>query len=222
MAGIQLNDRNGNPVTVETVVLGDGNTAFAQSLIDENSNHILAAPGGEGALLASSDGTKATYRYSASAQTPAATPTDLVIIQGSATKTVRVKRIRLGGIATTAGSMPVQLLRRSAANTGGTSAAVVAGKHDTTDANATAVVSLYSVNAGSLGATAGGPIASARLWLPLSTGQPFPVVLDFCDLEDKAFILRGVADFLAINFGGATVPAGGVVDFTIECEEDSS
>jgi hypothetical protein len=60
------------------------------------------------------------------------------------------------------------------------------------------------------------------LWLPLSTGQPFPLVWDFSTRQDKALILRGTTDFIAINGNGATVPAGGAIDYEIEIEEDNS
>jgi hypothetical protein len=52
--------------------------------------------------------------------TPAATPTDLLTITGSATRTVHIRRITVSGLATTAGTMDVSLVRRSTADAGGT------------------------------------------------------------------------------------------------------
>lgn len=180
-----------------------------------------SAPGSLGAALVSSDGAKATYRYASLGNTPAATPTDILTLAGSATKTVRVKTVKVSGLATTAGQMPVALVRRSAANTAGTLTNPAAVKHDINDAAATAVVALYTANATGLG-TAVGNVGAKRLFLNLSTGQEDQAVWDFSTRQDKALVLRGVSDILAINLGGAAVPAGGVLDFEIEWEEDNS
>ncbi len=169
----------------------------------------------------SSDGTKATYRVSGVGLTPAAACTDFITITGSGSKTVRLKSIRLSGIATTAGAIPVQLIRRSAVNTGGASSAATAVKHDINDGAASAAVAVYSANPTGLG-TAVGAMATDRLFLNLSTAAPLPVVRDFAIRQDKAAILRGTTDIIAINFGGNTIPSGGAVDYEIEWEEDNS
>jgi hypothetical protein len=211
--GPQLNGFLPFGVGVETLALFDPVTG---KMFGVRTN-----PGAPGVVAVSADGAKATYRY-AGTFTPAATPTDMIVITGSASKTGRVKRIALGGIATTAGSMPVTLIRRSVINTGGTSAAVTSGgKHDVNDATATVIPAIYSANASGLGTSAGN-LGQGRLWLPLSTGQPFPLVWDFSTRQDKALILRGTTDFIAINGNGATVPAGGAIDYEIEIEEDNS
>jgi hypothetical protein len=180
-----------------------------------------SAPGALGAALVSSDGAKATYRYASLGSTPAATPTDLLTLAGSGTKTVRVKTIKVSGLATTAGQIPVSLVRRSAVNTGGTSTNPTAIKHDINDAAATAVLALYTVNPTGLG-TAVGNVGAKRLFLNVSTAQEDQAVWDFSTRQDKALVLRGTTDILALNFGGAAVPAGGVLDFEIEWEEDNS
>jgi hypothetical protein len=170
------------------------------------------------ATLTDGDKLKSTYRY-AGTFTPAATPTDMIIIPGSASKIARVKRIMLGGIATTAGNMPILLIRRSTANTAGTSAAATAAKHDINDGAATVIPLIYSVNPTGLGASAG-QAGQGRLWLPLATGQPFPLIWEFATRLDKSLLLRGTTDFIAINGNGAAVPAGGSVDYEIEIEEE--
>ncbi len=164
---------------------------------------------------------KYTYRYAALANTPAATPTDFITIQGAAGRTVKIKSIRLGGIATTAGLLTAQIVRRSAANTTGTFSAVAAVKHDVNDPSPLATVNLYTVNPGGLG-TLVGPLAVNRVWLPLTTSQNAMTLFDFSTRMDKALVLRGISDFICINFNGAAVPAGGVLDFEIETEEDAS
>jgi len=171
-------------------------------------------------LIHSSETKKGCYRYVGSASPPA-TPTDWIVVKGSVSMTLRIKRIVLGGIATTAGSMPVVLIKRSTGPTGGTPVTVVAGEHDNNDATATAAVTRYTANPASLG-TLISNVGQGRLWLPLATGQPFPLVWEFATRQDKALILRGASDYLCVNLGGAAVPAGGVIDFELEIEEDNS
>lgn len=178
------------------------------------------APGHQGAVLVSSDGAKATYRY-AGTMTPAATPTDIITITGSSTRTGRIKSIVLGGLASTGNSMALALIRRSTANTGGTKAAASGGAHDINDPSATIIPQVYSANATGLG-VAVGSIGQGRLWLGGVINTPFQLRWDFSTRQDKALILRGTSDIIAINLAGATVPSGGVIDFEIEIEEDVS
>ena len=178
-----------------------------------------SAPGGLGVALVSSDGAKATYGVIGVAITPAATPTDVVNVVGSATKTLRVKRVAVSGLATTAGSIDVSLVKRTAVNTGGTSSAPTIGQHDSSDAAATGTVAQYSVNPTGLGA--GVAIKNQKLNLGLS-GASGTVSWDFSTRNDKAVVLRGVAQSLAINLNGQALPAGAQISYEIEFEEDNS
>jgi len=199
-------------IGVETLALYDSVAGLMYGLRN--------APGHQGAVLVSSDGAKATYRY-AGTLTPTATPTDIITIAGSATKTGRIKSIVLGGIATTAGNMPVTLIRRSAANTGGTKASATGAAHDVNDPAATVIPLVFTANASGLGAAVAN-MGQGRVWLPLSTGTPAPLRWDFSTRQDKALIVRGATDIIAINLNGAAVPSGGVIDWEIEIEEDAS
>ena len=185
------------------------------------------APGNLGAALVNSEGSKATFRYGAQGFTPQATPTAMLIIQGSATKTVRIKRLKISGAATAAGNMQLQLQRWSTAGTQGSAAltALTAGKHDVNDAAATAVVSTVgTANYTTQGTGFTVPIGVDRIQLPAAgTGVGFtPLTWDFARSQDKPLILRGAADFLVIGGNGSAVPAGGTLDFEIETEEDNS
>lgn len=175
--------------------------------------------------LVSTEGQRATYRYAVLAFTPVATPTAYVVIQGSATRIIRIKRLEIGGTATAAGNMPVIVNRRSTAGTLGSAVltAVTAGKHDTNDAAATAVVSTVgTANYTTLGTAAGGTLIADRITLPAAgTGPADTFMRDFATRNDKPIVLRGVTDFLTIEGNGAAVPAGGVLDIEIEDEEDA-
>ena len=165
----------------------------------------------------------ATYRYAGLALAPVATPTDIIIIQGSATKTLIVKRVKLVGAATAAGNMPAKIERRSTAGTIGSAVltAVVAAKHDSVDAAATATVSTVgTANYTTVGTTAG-IVGTGRLQMTaLGTGVAVvPLEWDFACRDDKGIYLRGALEFLCVNLNGAAIPAGGVVDYEIEIEE---
>ena len=179
-------------------------------------------------LIRTSEHRKATFRYAGNF-TPVATPTDVLMIKGSASTTLRIKRIALyGATATGAGTMPVTLIRRSTQFTTQGSAVftpVTAGKHDNVnDAAAGGVVStIGTANITSLG-TAVANLGQGRLWFPISaSGAPLPLVWDFATRQDKPIILRGVSDFLFINLGvSSALPAGGTIDYDIQIEEDAS
>jgi hypothetical protein len=188
-------------------------------------DRMRAAPGTTGVAAVSSDGTKATYRYALTGFSPVATPTAMAVLQGSASKTVRIKRIKISGVATANGNMQFQLTRRSTAGTLGSAVltALTAAKHDVNDAAATATVSTVgTANYTALG-TSAGQLAADRIGLcTTATGVPTPLVYDFSTRQDKALILRGASDFITIDGNGSAVPAGASIDIEIETEEDNS
>lgn len=171
------------------------------------------------------EGQRSTYRYAVQAFAPVATPTAFLVIAGSATKVIRVKRIKIGGVATANGNLQVQASRWSTAGTPGSAVltALTAVKHDTGDATATAVVSTVgTANYTTQGTGSTVPFAADRIFLATTaTGATQQLVYDFSTRQDKAFILRGATDILALSGAGSAVPAGGVLDIEIETEEDS-
>lgn len=168
---------------------------------------------------------KLTYRYSVTGITPIATPTDMLRICGSATKTVRVKRVVMGGKATTGGQLTAALIRRSTAGTLGsaTLSAITAEQHDSGDAAPTGTASyIQTANYTTLGTTAG-QAGVARAYLNVvATGPTTPAVFDFSTRQDKAQTLRGITDCLVVNGNGDALPAGSALDFEVETEEDNS
>lgn len=154
---------------------------------------------------------KATYSFSTGAYTPPATPTDTAGICGSSTKTVRVYNIRLSGSQTTAGINRFHLVKRSAADTGGTAVNGTATTHDTNDAATTVgFLGHYTANP-TLGATVATP-RSDLVGVPATASALTQMVHEFyMDAEfigTKPITLRGTAQCLYINFGGIALPAG--------------
>lgn len=189
-------------------------------------NEAREAPGTTGVAAVNSEGIKSTYRYSVTAITPVATPTDFLLIQGSATMTGRIKSIRIDGkCTTTAGKIIVQLLRRSTAGTIGSAVLTPISpmKHDPSDSVPTLTVSyVQTANYGTPGTlVAQGGVR--RLFLNLdASGASTPAVWEFADKQDKPIFVRGTSDYLWINLAGSTLPTATVLDLECEIEEDIS
>lgn len=143
----------------------------------------------------------------------AAAATDIAVLTGSATKTVYLTKVILSGIQTTAGLNEVLLVKRSTADTGGTSTGGVAIPHDSADTAATGTVLAYTANP-----TTGTAVGTMRRnYQPIGgvTSVVNPVVTyEFGD-KGRPLTLRGIAQQLAINLNGATL-TGGTFDVTFE------
>ncbi len=162
-----------------------------------------------------------TYHAVVADLTPAATATDIVTISGSATKTVKITKIAITADATGASVLDFYTFIRSAADTGGTSAAVTAASHDSNNPAPTAAVLKYTANPATLGA--GVMFASDHYALPAAatTGYPgTPWVVDAGIRNTQPIVLRGTSQFFTVNLNGQTIPAGTVVYVNIEWTEE--
>lgn len=139
--------------------------------------------------------------------TPGATPQDVFTITGSATRIVRVVRMGLSCLQTTAGMNSWQIVKRAAANTGGTSAPVTRVPLDDAYPAATATVLQYTANSTG-GGTLIGAIWSGRIAAP----APATAVGNTDKVIDMALgnlaTLTGTTDVLAWNFNGVALPTG--------------
>lgn len=149
---------------------------------------------------------------------PAATPTDIFCLTGSATRTLRVKQVRVTGTAGTAINITTYLMKHTVANTGGTAASTEAtglptlvpmdSGFPTVTATATAYTANPTIDATRtffnaithlLPVTTTAVTAAPALWLfdpPSSFSPP---------------VLRGVAQQLCVGYNGVTTPSSGVV-----------
>ena len=151
----------------------------------------------------------ATYSACSAIFTPPATPTDVFTITGSGSKTVKVYRMWLSSLQTTAGQNAWYIVKRNLANTAGTSDNLVELPHDSNSAAATATVLDYTVNPtinDTTGKAWAGYIASPA---PATAAiGDYVQQVDFIALFGQPLVLRGVAQVLAWNFDGAALPAG--------------
>lgn len=176
-----------------------------------------------------SDSTQQTYRAAGSFTPLVTAALTIISLKGSATKTVRVKRILLGGTATALSNTLFKLIRVSAIGAGGTGVNPTIAKNDTRSAAATAVATHYTTAANAADTTAEGPLSCFNLFQSTVTT---PTVA-FCEPQvvypergapgGQSIILNGVAEFLAItNFNGGNMAAGSIIQYAIEWVEDAS
>lgn len=165
------------------------------------------------------EGTRATYSAAASGLTPAASATDVFTITGSASKTIKITRISVTG-STTAGSgvlVNLQIIKRSTANSGGTSTTLTNVPHDSTSAAATATVRSYTANP-TLGSTVG-TIRAERVAFESTSVIASRLNWDFGTRGAKNIVLRGTSEVIAINLSAKTV-TGGSLSIDIEWVEE--
>lgn len=168
------------------------------------------------------DGYKATYSATSTALALATTPTDVFTLTGSATKTVRITRFYLTGTQTTGNTSNVLIIKRSTANTAGTSTTPTVVPYDSNNAAATAVARAYTANP-TLG-TAVGTMASYAFYIPApqpaNANSPFVAPDLFAAVRPASgIVLRGAAEVLAVNFNSTTV-TGSSINIFIEWTEE--
>jgi hypothetical protein len=155
---------------------------------------------------------KPTYTAAGTGYTAYTTPTDMVCLQGSASKTVRVLHLVSRIQSTSAALQTIYFIKRSAADTGGTETTPAAVSWDSTNAAATAVVHLYSA-APTLGASLGnisiGTTASATLAGSPTQTSVYSVIASGSLVDFKQqILLRGTTEELCMNYNGAALTSG--------------
>lgn len=138
---------------------------------------------------------------------PAAAATDAFTITGSATKTVRVRYLSLDAVSTANSQLPVFLVKRGSADTGGTSTSPTAVPLDSADPAGTAVCTAYTANP-TLGTTIGAVRTTTQPFTSSSSAIPPEVMRFGAPHGDKSLVLRGTSQQLAVNYAGATIPSG--------------
>ena len=160
----------------------------------------------------------ATYRAAISGITVASSATDIFRLSGSATRTIYVKNICIGGVKTTSGSLRVLLYKRSTANADGTTVAITEHPLDSTSGAATAVAVGYTANS-----TVGTGVligAKRTAWLSdTAAANVEPTCWNFADWGPNQFlVLRGVAQGVTLHLD-STTQTGGVASVEAEWME---
>lgn len=164
--------------------------------------------------------TRAVYSTTIPTLIPAANPTDVLVITGSATKTVRVLSIELYVSQNVAGNNNWLLFRRSTDDSGGTPVSLTPRLHDTTDGAATAAIREYLANP-TVGTSAGIVARAQIVSFDSTTTVQNGFTFDFIKAGyDKGIVLRGTSEILALNFNAAALPAGMQITGTILHSEE--
>ena len=123
---------------------------------------------------------------------------DIYCITGSATKTVRIKGIRVSAVATAAIVGDVSVVLRSAANTGGTSSAPTVVKHDQNNPAATATVAAYTVSP--TPGAAIGTLRSRKMSVSTSgnNATSSEALFQFSVYWDQPVVLRGTTQLACV------------------------
>lgn len=222
--------------TEDAAVSGGGNLSpSAAERQDSNDTARTNADGDSTQLTANKFGNlkvqiepsaKQTYVISSPIFTPPASATDFWTVTGSGIKTVKILRIELNYITTSnTASNAFYLIKRSTADSGGTSSTVTAVPLDSSNNAATCTVRTYTANPASLGTSTGqtycfntgGTVANGNvgnnvtnrlivLYDHLQVGQPIT--------------LRGTGEVLALNNNGQSLANSGTLSVTVFVTEE--
>jgi len=157
------------------------------------------------------DSSLATYSYTICNVAIAAGATDVWQLGGVAGQT-KLRWIEVDGNAANERYQPVGLIRRSAVNTGGTSATIVPARASILDPQSGNVLTIWSANPTVLGVQVDAVVDQDTV---LMGPQAFPaqavpgaqdrVLFDYTSESMKSVSLDGSGDFMSINFQvGAT------------------
>jgi hypothetical protein len=212
---------SGSAVTGNPVLIGASDGTNAQTLQVNPVNN-----GVESLLVQNNENLRQTYSIGVGGSTfpaIAGAPTDVFILNGSATKTVRIINIQFSMTATTAVLVPVQLIKRSTVNgASASSGSATATPHDSNNAAATATNIFYVANPSTLGTQVGSIIRDASyLATTATTDQQQVLSWSFGQDGGQPIVLRGTVQGLAINLNGVTI-AGGKINITVTWTEDNT
>jgi hypothetical protein len=178
-----------------------------------------------GSAYVDTEGRKQTYRMSVRGFLPVASATSpLFSIQGSATKIIRIIRIKISWSCTTGTALPNDIsLQKFSALTGGTTGNTPTGaKNDTNNGAQTAVCLQYS--AVPTTATVIGGISAVERMTWVTAGATVASVQPAIDwyfgtMNQQQLVLRGTAEFYGIVCAavGATGP---LMSLWVEWEEE--
>lgn len=147
----------------------------------------------------------------------AAAATDVFSITGSSLRTQRIRRVIISGYQTTAGLISIALVKRSTANSGGTSTNPSKVAQDSSSISSTATINAYTANP-TTGALVG-IVRARKMFLGSLVVPGDTIICDFSSVNDEAVVLRGTSQVLAVNLAGATI-SGGTLSIALEYTEE--
>lgn len=161
---------------------------------------------------------KFTYSAATGAFSSVASATDIFEIRGAADKRIRVINLVVSCSQTTGGEAVIKLLKRSTADSGGTSANATKVPHSSKFPASTATVKSYTANPTT--GTLVGAVFSGKVYIPATTEviQPF-VEFNLEQLYGAPVTLFDATESLVVNLNGVTI-TGGSFDITVTWIEE--
>lgn len=213
--GAQPTDSNNIPIG-SAYVPGVGFNAVqgGSNYTDGSSN--ISAP----ITISNVGGWKATYTTNIFGLVPVTAATDIFTLTGSATKTIRVLRVEFSMVITTATMIDLVFLKRSTANTAGTTTStnLTTSSHDSNSAANTATILAYTANP-----TAGtlvGNLGNIKYLAQPATILPVVVIKEYGTRPSQQPVLRGTSQVFAVNLNGIALGGGQLADIAIEWSEE--
>jgi hypothetical protein len=158
-----------------------------------------------------------TTSYHSSASFAGSSTTDNSVFPGNATNTAILTKITVTCTQTTAGTVTLTLVKRSAADTSGTSATMTKVPDDSNYAAAVSAPLTYTGTGPSVGAAVGNlDVAQFGCNASATTGPNDIYIFR----PAKPIVLRGTAQQVAIGFGGAIT--GGTLTVTYDWIETTT
>ena len=162
------------------------------------------------------DNKETAYCASTPIFTTAASATDIFNFKGSSTKTIYIRKItwKQSNVAV-AGSHHVYVIKRSTANSGGTSSAITAVPLDSNFPSATASGVYYTANP-----TAGTSLGAIS-HITIHTNFPAGDISTLFDSGNggSPIVLRGTSESVSVNYNGVTDAIGTSAVVDIEWSE---
>lgn len=203
---------SGNPVKTGGVVNINGTVFTTTHRVDTQMN-------ASGSTYVDPTGRLASYSAFASF-TAVANATDIFTITGSASKTIKIRRVVVSGTNTGNTNALVILLKRSTANSGGTSTTPSVVPHDSNDAAGSAVARAYTANP-TLG-TLVGNLEGKLVFLPTlaSTNVSAGEEVLYGPNGPKPITLRGTGEVFAVNLNGVALLGTTVMNIAVDWTEE--
>lgn len=159
------------------------------------------------------------YRATITALVPASSATDIfTLVPTGGTKIVTITKVVVSCTQTTPGAIDLVFLKRSTADTAGTSSTPTIVKLDSQNPTSAASALAYTANP-----TAGTLVGNLSVYklncLGTSTASPEDLVIENFGYLNQGVILRGTGEQFAINLNSQTV-TGGSFDIDIEWREN--
>jgi hypothetical protein len=174
-----------------------------------------------GALrVTTNDNLLQTYKACVLDLVTAALATDIFTISGSATKIIKLRDLQITGLQSLASTVDILIVKRSTADSGGTSTTITGIPVNSNNAAATAVVKAYTANP-TLGALVGNIIATKVFISDNSKSFTAPSDKSFLDVNSlwQPIILNNNNETIAINLNGVTI-TGSSIDISIIWTEE--